>query len=122
MGTRCNIHFNDGDEIAANIYRHSDGYPDGVLPDLQRFFADVESQTKGDTRFGDPEYLAAKFLVWQANDYVKPTEWNPEGKEALAFTGVAPCVTDHGDIEFVYSVDSGNFDQAGRPTVTHKEA
>ena len=38
MGTRTNIHFCSGDLIEANIYRHSDGYPEGVLPDLQTFF------------------------------------------------------------------------------------
>jgi hypothetical protein len=30
MGTRTNIHFNYGTEIASNIYRHYDGYPGKV--------------------------------------------------------------------------------------------
>ena len=116
MSTRCNIHFNYGDDVAANIYRHSDGYPEGVLPDLQKFFEDVEAQCNGDTRFDDPEYLAAKFLVWQASqEHYAPAD------KPLAFRGVSPCVADHGDIEHVYTVDCSTLDQGGRPTVLHRE-
>ena len=110
MSTRCNIHFSDGDDIAANVYRHHDGYPEGVLPDMQRFFKLVESDSPHDTRFDDPEYLAAKFIVWQASE-------NSRGPR-LAFTGVSPCVADHGDIEHVYNVDCSHFDVDGHPSVT----
>ena len=61
MSTRCNIHLPNEDEVEANIYRHYDGYPDAVLPDLARFFEQVRADTQ-DTRFNDPSYLAAKFL------------------------------------------------------------
>lgn len=117
MSTRCNIHFNGWGETQANVYRHSDGYPDGVLPDLQKFFEAVEAQCGHDTRFDDPEYLAAKYVVWQSQQKY----YAPEGKP-LAFTGVSPCLQDHGDIEFVYTVDCDKLDQKGRPTVTHEEA
>ena len=33
MSTRCNIHFNGWGRTCANVYRHCDGYPEGVLPD-----------------------------------------------------------------------------------------
>lgn len=124
MSTRCNIHFNyyDG-KTAANIYRHSDGYPDGVLPDLERFFADVEAQTD-DTRFSDASYLAAKFVVWQATenaqiwafDYItgKPGEVKP-----LNFLGVGVVMQDAGDGEYVYEVTEAR--NGGRPTVTHRK-
>lgn len=99
MSTRCNIHFVSakGGDVEANIYRHCDGYPDGVLPDLARFFAAVRAQTS-DTRFDDPEYLAAKFIVWQADQRRNNT------KGLLDFISVAPCVVDHLDIEYVYEV------------------
>jgi len=102
-------------EIDANIYRHPDGYPDGphgVPADLERFFQAVEEQCDGDTRYDDPEYLAAKFLVWQALRFGR----NPE--KPLDFLSVSPCIKDHGDIEFIYTVDCDNRDEKGRPTVT----
>lgn len=120
MSTRCNIHFSYGArerDLAANIYRHSDGYPDGkhgVPADLARFFAAVEEATR-DTRFDDPEYLAAKYLVWQAGECTR------SGK-ALDFLGVSPCIEDHGDIEYVYTVNCGALDESGHPSVTWVEA
>lgn len=116
MSTRCNIHFTYGQTVVANIYRHCDGYPNGyhgVRASLGRFFADVEAQTK-DTRFGDPEYLAAKYLVWQALQ-------NGDGPEKpMDFTGLGVSLNDHGDIEFVYTVDCSTLDSKARPTVTSK--
>lgn len=99
MSTRCNIHFchRDG-TIASNIYRHCDGYPDGVMPDLALFFADVRTQTT-DTRFDDAEYLAAKFVVWQAGRSTSRFAARP-----LAFLSLGICLRDHGDIEYVYRI------------------
>ena len=104
MSTRCTIHFKRAPSARAMaiIYRHSDGYPDGnngVLSDLRRFFADVERQTK-DTRFNNPSYLAAKFVVWQAgeNAIARP----------LDFLGVGVVATDPGDIEYRYIVTCAN--------------
>ena len=39
MSTRCQIEFYDGEPVdagepAARIYKHSDGYPEGILPML----------------------------------------------------------------------------------------
>ena len=123
MSTRCSIHFTypDSTQVQANVYRHSDGYPDGVLPDLEQFFADVEAQTE-DTRFGDPTDLAAKFVVWQAGQmaelaakdrYPTPGEVKP-----LDFLSVGVQITDPGDIEYVYTVECGG---SGRPKVTYRE-
>jgi len=114
MSTRCNIHFTYNGEISANIYRHPDGYPDGehgVPASLARFFDELERQTP-DTRYGDPEYLAAKFLVWQAGEFARDSD------KPLDFLSVSPCVQDHGDIEWVYTVETQNRDDKGRPTVT----
>ena len=113
MSTRCNIHFTYGEEIVSNIYRHSDGYPEGVLPDLQTFFHAVLKDCDGyATRFDDPEYLAAKYLVWQAAQY----------GEGLAFSSVSPCLQDHGDIEYIYTVDCAMLDNDGFPSVSDHEA
>jgi hypothetical protein len=113
MSTRCNIHFQGWGETRANIYRHCDGYPEGIFPDLRQFFDDLEAQTS-DTRYSDPEYLAAKFLVWQASRFARDPE------KPLEFLSVSPCIEDHGDIEHIYTVDCDNLDEDGRPTIEHK--
>lgn len=100
MSTRCNIHFTYGDDVCANVYRHSDGYPDGkhgVPADLEKFFKAVEKETT-DHRFDDPEYLAAKFIVWQAGEY--------SGEPgSLDFISLGVCTEDHGDVAYIYTVD-----------------
>ena len=116
MSTRCNIHFTykDTEQVEANIYRHSDGYPDtenGVLADLEKFFKAVGSQT-ADTRFSDPSYLAAKFVVWQAGEHAS------NGKP-LDFISLGIMTEDASDGAYVYTVTCGN---VGRPEVTYRRA
>ena len=112
MSTRCVINFTYGKEPSAKIYRHYDGYPVAVEPDLERFFRDVEAQTE-DTRFTDASYLAAKFVVWQAHEY-------SDQKGNLDFLGVGVIVEDPGDIEFIYTVDCGKMTKDRRPTVSYE--
>jgi len=107
------INFGHGSHIEARIYRHCDGYPKGVLPDLAAFFSDVERQTNGDTRFDDPSYLAAKFVVWQANR-------NAHGGPMLDFRSVGICAKEMGGVEYRYFIDCT--DRNTRPTVRHEEA
>lgn len=112
MSTRCTVHFSHGSLDAAAVYRHYDGYPDedsGMLHTLATFFAAVQAQTK-DWRFNDPSYLAAKYVVWQANEYQKG--------QPLDFLGVGVVLTDPGDIEYRYTVDCSRLDARGYPTVT----
>lgn len=122
MSTRCNIHFTDRTgEVEANIYRHGDGYPEGVLPDLEKFFAAVEAQTR-DTRYNDPSYLAAKFVVWQA--WESAQAWagvfsDSAAPAPLAFLSVGIMSQDAGDGAYVYTVTCHG---DGRPTVTYREA
>jgi len=137
MSTRCNIHFNHGTDICANIYRHSDGYPGkvkdgteaeyGVLSDLLTFFNVLLAEVP-DNRMGDAEYLAAKFLVWQSQQLTQygrvyqPHE-GPVGEDGygpahpLQFLGVSPCLQDHGDIEYIYELDCSDRDAKGCPAV-----
>jgi hypothetical protein len=123
MSTRSTINFCNGDRIDAKIYRHSDGYPESVLPDLERFFSDVKEDTD-DTRFDDSCYLAAKYVVWQANENNKHYDLSTREfvrRERLDFLGVGVLMEDPGDIEHTYYLDCHNLDEKGHPTVTHKE-
>lgn len=103
MSTRATVHFHHGkaeqtEPPTAIVYRHSDGYPEGLGADLQRFFTAVQAHTQ-DTRFNDPAYLAAKFVVWQAGEYT-----HPDVDKYLAFLGVGVVLEDPSDIQFRYHV------------------
>ena len=115
MSTRCNIHFVDKYGEDANVYRHCDGYPsadgEGILPDLDQFFADVEAATS-DTRFGDASYLAAKFVVWLAARYAN-------GGNPLAEIGFGITAGDAADAAYIYRVECGNGE---RPAVKYRRA
>lgn len=118
MSTRCTLHFHGYGtmEDRAIVYRHCDGYPDGphgVPADLERFFAEVESQTN-DTRFGDPCYLAAKYVVWQAGE-------NARGSKPLDFLSVGIMMQDPFDIEYRYHINCSGAPRTGRPEVTWEE-
>lgn len=112
MSTRCNIHFAwPGGQVAANIYRHCDGRPDVVLADLARFFDDVADGTHY-ARFDDAEGLAARYLVWQS-----AVDRFPTSRGILGFWGLSPCIKDHGDIEYLYTVTCQD---GARPSVSYK--
>lgn len=129
MSTRCNIHFTQGAEIVANIYRHGDGYPNtdcGVLADLRRFFVTVKTHTKGGMggpRFDDPAYLAAKFVVWQAAENVKGInrycrQTKQPLRKRLDFISLGVVNEDASDGAYVYTIDCGNHTKRGLPRVT----
>lgn len=113
MSTRATVHFEEGGKVKAIVYRHTDGYREGLGKDLECFFQDVQSQTE-DTRFGDATYLAAKFVVWQAHQYA--------GKDMLDFLSVGVCLKDPGDIEYRYRVNCDDHLPNGYPKVTIESA
>jgi hypothetical protein len=108
MSTRACVHFceNEDSKADAIIYRHSDGYPDGLGKDLQSFLKAVKKNVE-DTRFDDAEYLAAKFVVWQAKRYMK---FATGKKHYLNFISLGIANKDHGDIEYRYKVICNSVD------------
>ena len=89
MGTRCQIGFYSKDEKdlhnwEALIYRHWDGYPKGVLPDLLPVLREFDKGRGLD----DVEYASA-WLV---------KEW----KKDFLNIGISKDI--HGDIEYFYAV------------------
>jgi len=86
MSTRCQIEFRSGD-VRRTMYRHWDGYPSAVIPDLLAFLA-------WSTRHGDVEYESANFLYWSKRDMDEPQ------------LGFGICANDelHGDVEYYYVV------------------
>ena len=89
MSTRCQIAFYTGHDkdlpqFDALIYRHWDGYPSGVLPDLLPVLRDFH-QHRG---LGDVEYASAWLVSRWKNYYLN--------------IGISKWF--HGDIEWLYAV------------------
>lgn len=96
-------------EPVAYIYKHTDNYPEGkhgAIVGILRFFREVECHTN-DTRFDDPAYLAAKFVVFWAHEYAR----NPE--KYLNFLSVG--VVGPGDWGQQYTYDIICNNESGRP-------
>jgi len=100
MSTRAVVNFVDtySPQPVAKVYRHCDGYPDGLGEDLKRFFAHVEN-TLVDTRFEDPSYLAAKWLVWDSMQ-----TYNYDRENPLDFTTIGIVMETPADAQFEYDV------------------
>jgi hypothetical protein len=103
MGTPALIHFQDNGKTEAIVYRHWDG--DDLEEDLNAFLDEVEKQC-ADTRFDDPTYLAAKFVVWQAAQYTND--------QPLNFLGVGICIDEVFQTEYNWAVSCTT---KNRPTI-----
>lgn len=105
MSTRSATLFVRNGEKFAAVYRHSDGMPEVAGVDIRRFLRDVAAHTD-DTRYTDPTYLAAKYVVWLANKSAR--RYHPaDAKNALDFLSVGVIDPHHlpGDIDYLYTLD-----------------
>lgn len=107
MSTRCQIVTVDsqGHLYPCKIYKHSDGYPSGVLPILKPF---VEAFAAG--RGDDPEYFIAqvvrRFMLEDVEHYEKDRadrqRFGDYGNPRTNFLGWGVSTYWHGDIEYLY--------------------
>jgi hypothetical protein len=124
MSTRSTTHFIDGDESkpVAIIYRHSDGYPEGAGVDIHTFLEQCAKLK--DSRFTDPSYLAAKYVVFLADMFSHHFDWHGKNvrpipnDSKLEFISVGVLMEDPTDIEYRYVIDSNTLTDDGKPTVT----
>lgn len=123
MSTRATIHFHwaKGDKPAAIIYRHSDGYPEGLGACLLEFVKEVRENVK-DNRFTDASYLAAKWVVYDASRHARDYgyvggKFAQKPTHPLNFLSVGIVNEDPGDIEYRYHVVCD-----GVPTITCETA
>lgn len=114
MSTRCQIGFTDGKSYSPILlYKHSDGYPKGILPILEKI---VSAFVKD--RGADGEYLPAYIMrEWAVRELrqkktlrEKYRKVNKKEPPAWYFGGVSVLgwgiTTDlHGDIEYLYVVN-----------------
>ncbi len=120
MSTRCHIQVKDEDGklYPCQIYRHSDGYPQGPsgVPAFLKPFVKKFIKARG----VDPEYFIAQCLRHEAfhQQAIVDKEIAKEGNKAFgtrypdfqprnSFLGYGVCTVDdsHGDISFTYTVD-----------------
>lgn len=109
MSTRCQIGFyaKDG-SMAALLYRHSDGYPEGphgviagITPTLR-----LGMERRG----WDPEYLAAWTMYVMIDAYVKANQESAKKAythmpaDGMTFLGHGIETEFHGDIDYYYAV------------------
>ena len=95
MSTRCNIVVRDGDDELW-FYRHSDGYPESVLPDLEPL---MEKLRDGSLRDNLNQFCG--WLIVKGHEGYKRhpgfNDWKVGNYEPT--TGL------HGDAEYVYELD-----------------
>ena len=113
MSTRACVHFMINGSAEAKIYRHSDGYPEGLGQDLLNFFRELKDNVR-DNRLNDPTYLAAKWVVDNATAYRKYAFGEPHD---LNFLGIGIVVEDPADIQYRYEVLCDDLDNEGFPKV-----
>lgn len=116
MSTRSQLRFTDPDgDTVAQVYRHSDGYPDAIIPFLARL-RDVLTEHQW---VRGPGYAAAQFVFldkvermqWsleESDDPLDPETWGEEGNYNSFLGGHAvenPADGIHGDEEYLYVVE-----------------
>ena len=111
MSTRCQIGFYGNakevqlDKPEALIYRHSDGYPEGVLPDILPFLK-IFNEVRG---LADAEYASARTLQYLTNLADEHYEKFKQNFQSVIqepnFSGYGICLHGfHGDIEYYYAI------------------
>ncbi len=121
MSTRANIILKDGDEQLF-FYRHSDGYPEGALPLLEKFLEMVKNRNLRDNlsqsagwliMLGAIEYNSILPYKLQPENYpgqkrysdlstVRPPANNGSDWKVGS---IEPTTGIHGDIEWLYTID-----------------
>lgn len=116
MSTRSQLRFVDPDgNSIAQVYRHSDGYPDAIVP----FLAEARDVITDASWVRGPEYAAAQFIFLDKlnrmqfsfrdsdADPLDPETWDSDGY--LSFLGghgvEDPSNGIHGDEEYLYVVE-----------------
>ncbi|MEM4058432.1 MAG: hypothetical protein QXZ12_06895, partial [Thermoplasmata archaeon] len=115
MSTRCQILFEEIGENHSNdkkyctkaqIYRHSDSYPSGVIPDLMRFYKWWQNEPMPRIT-PDPSYEAANFIYYMKLESYKKLLEDGNGRwigwEKLGY-GVGIPETIHGDEDYLWMV------------------
>lgn len=102
MSTRCQIAIFDQDisdkltdtkfllrDWAVLLYRHSDGYPEGIIPDIKPFVQEFI-----DKRGHDAEYLGACLIAYLKHWHCGESNKQQQAKLEAALTSLQPSIND----------------------------
>ena len=112
MGTRCNIVLKCGNHMEY-IYRHYDGYPSSVVPELNKLLALIKWYTKDSYRFNKQTTMLEFYRDLLINhtyydkffeDLINPMQLTGKYEKT---NGI------HGDVEHVYTININSLDQTG---------
>jgi len=105
MGTRAQINLIDNDNNLLKFYRHSDGYPECVVPSLNILIDWIKS---GKCR-NDLMQCSGWLVIIGHNEYVKeeltPTEPTLKGYCGWKVGAYEPTPFDHEDRAFLYELN-----------------
>ncbi len=107
MSTRCQIQFIEGKD-KTQVYKHSDGYPDGILPLLK----ELKDELDKTRMYRGVDYLASQFIFFDKvstyNAYRDDESMNDRGYHFLGHGVEKPNGKIHGDEEYLYRVHISN--------------
>ena len=100
MSTRANIIIKDNSDKLF-FYRHSDGYPEGTMPQLEKFMSWVK-----EGKIRDNVGQAAGWLIMLGNaEYESGVEPGSDGVSGWKVGAFEPTTGIHGDVEYIYTID-----------------
>lgn len=115
MSTRAVVKFSHGRTNVAMVYRHGDGYVEGLGQSILEFLYSCKNLS--DSRLCDASYLAAKWVVYDSQEYGQRDGTYKQGDYTLNFLSVGIVSREPGDIEFRYTIDCNKLNQHGLPPV-----
>ncbi len=119
MSTRANIILKEGKQELF-FYRHSDGYPDGVLPTLNIFMDWLKSDKirnnlsqgsgwliiLGAIEYGSiPKYESTEIELWPGKTEIEPHLETIAAPQDWKVGAYEPTAGIHGDIEWLYEIN-----------------
>ena len=103
MSTRANIKMVEG-KSTLWFYRHSDGYPEGAMPLLEKFMDLIK---EGKIR-NNISQSSGWLIMLGAEEYGQDLEKMRKGEDKYSgwkVGSIEPTTGQHGDIEFLYTID-----------------
>jgi hypothetical protein len=113
MSTRANVVIKD-QYHKLWFYRHSDGYPEGTLPTLEKFVRWInEGKIRNNASqaagwlilIGAEEYNYAYDKQGKQAQLPAEKAFSPENKEGWKCGAYEPTGGQHGDIKYLYTID-----------------
>lgn len=108
MSTRANIVVKDGREKLI-FYRHSDGYPEGTMPLLEKFLNEIKIGNIRDNIGQSAGWLieyGRREMIEFENEMKKQGFDNSMYGWKVGFIEPTTCI--HDDIEYLYTIDLKN--------------